>query len=449
MRKITKVEAKKTGPVARKRVAAYARVSSGKEAMLHSLSAQISYYNDYIGRRGDWEFAGVYADEAVTGTKDTRPEFQRLLADCRAGKIDMVITKSITRFARNTVTMLESARELKLLGVDIFFQKENIHTISADGEFVLTILSSFAQEESRSASENQKWRIHEMFKQGRPNTGRMLGYRLFDGKLYIVPEEAEIVKHIFADYLSGMGLTIIAKNLIGAGVPTLCNGKWRVVTISQILSNEKYTGDMLLQKTYRLDYISKKKMKNRGELPMYHVENSHEPIIDKETFAAVQREIARRAAKFQPEAVPPKENLFTSLLRCKHCERFFRRRTANAGSKYAKPAWICPTLNEYGKDMCPSQQIPEKILVEKALRVLDLPALNSEALRQHISEIHVPAHNRLIFVFTDGRFEEVIWQNPSRRDSWTDEMKQAARERQQKIIERRRENEYGHQSQKG
>lgn len=249
MRKIIKIEGTGAQPVKRKRVAAYARVSSGKDAMLHSLSAQISYYNSYIGSRGDWELAGIYADEALSGTKADRPEFQRMLADCRAEKIDMVITKSLTRFARNTVTLLETARELKLLGVDIFFEKENLHTLSSDGELMLTLLASFAQEESRSVSENQKWRIHKMFESGRPNTGRMLGYRLKDGTLCVVPEEAEIVKIIFTDFLSGMGKNAIARKLNDMGIPTLSNSVWRDNTIDGILKNEKYTGDMILQKT--------------------------------------------------------------------------------------------------------------------------------------------------------------------------------------------------------
>ena len=167
MRKITKLESKAFLPVERKRVAAYARVSSGKDAQLHSLSAQISYYNHYIGSRGDWRLVGIYADEALTGTKEDRPEFLRLLKDCRTGKIDLVITKSLTRLARNTVTLLETVRELKALGIDIFFEKENIHTLSTDGELMLTLLASFAQEESRSASENMKWRIRKKFEQGR------------------------------------------------------------------------------------------------------------------------------------------------------------------------------------------------------------------------------------------------------------------------------------------
>ena len=239
MRKITTIKRTTLQPIQRKRVAAYARVSSGKDAMLHSLSAQISYYNSYIGKRGDWEFAGIYADEAITGTKEARPEFQRLLEDCRSKKIDMVITKSITRFARNTVTLLKAVRELKLLEIDVYFEKENIHSLSADGEFMLTILASYAQEESRSVSENLKWRIRKMFAQGRPNTGNMLGYRLIDGKLHVIPEEAEIVKTIFSDYLSGMGIYSIIKKLNTAGILTKNGSLWCEAALQKILRNEK------------------------------------------------------------------------------------------------------------------------------------------------------------------------------------------------------------------
>lgn len=196
---ITEISATKLPDIGIKRVAAYARVSSEKGEALHSLSAQISYYNEYISNHIGWEFVGVYADEGISGTKDSRPEFQRLLADCRKSMIDLVITKSITRFARNTVTLLDAIRELKLLNIDVFFEKENLHSLSANGELMLTLLAMYAEEEARSASENQKWRIQKMFAEGRPNTGRMLGYYLKDGQLTIIPEEAEIVRMIFDD----------------------------------------------------------------------------------------------------------------------------------------------------------------------------------------------------------------------------------------------------------
>ena len=441
MKRIIKLEGTKIRTFIRKRVAAYARVSLDKDAQLHSLSAQVSYYNSYIGSLEDWEFAGVYADEALTGTKDNRPEFQRMLADCRNGKIDMIVTKSITRFARNTVTLLATIRELRDLGIDVYFEKENIHTLSADGELMITLLAAYAQEESYNVSENQKWRIRRMFEQGRPNTGRMLGYRLKDGVLQIVPEEAEIVKMIFNDYLSGMGRNAIMKKLIRMGVPTLSGGQWRENTLLQILTNEKYTGDMLLQKTYSVDHLTKKQMINHGERRRYYIENSHEPIIDKETFAKVQQELARRAEKFQPNAPFSGEYPFTGLIRCGFCGGYFRRKIANAGSKYAKPVWICNTFNTYGKDVCSAQQIPEKILMEKTSKVLGTADWDRETLLSYISEIWVPEHNLLMYVFRDGHTEEVAWQNPSRRESWSEEMKQTARERQLRMIERRRKND--------
>lgn len=443
MRKIIKLEGTGTQPIKRKRVAAYARVSSSKDAMLHSLSAQISYYNDYIGSRGDWELAGIYADEALTGTKENRPEFQRMLTDCRDGKIDMVITKSLTRFARNTVTLLATVRELKLLEIDVYFEKENIHTLSADGELMLTLLASFAQEESRSASENQKWRIQKMFEEGRPNTGNMLGYRLVDGVLQIVPEEAEIVRMIFNDFLSGMGKNIIMKKLSRMGVPTLRGGRWGESTLYDILRNEKYTGDMLLQKTYRLDHISKKTIVNHGERPMYYVENSHEAIIDKETFSRVQQELKRRAMPFSSKR---KKVLypFTGLLYCKLCGKHFRRKIANAGSKYEKPVWICRTFNNYGRDACSAQQIPESILITVTSEILETDDWDREKLMEQVIEILVPEHNHLVYAFRDGHTQDVTWHNPSRRESWTEEMKQKAREDAINVSKRRRKDDGTH-----
>ena len=425
----------------RKRTAAYARVSSGRDAMWHSLSAQVSYYSALIQRRIEWEFAGVYADNPVSGTKENRAEFQQLLTDCRTGKIDLIITKSITRFARNTLTTLETVRELKNLGIDVFFEKEKIHSLSNDGELMLSILASYAQEESRSVSENCKWRIRKMFQAGRPNTGNMLGYRLKDGKLQIVPEEAEIVKQIFADYLSGMGKLAIAKKLNSQGIATKFGGPWLENVIHKILRNEKYTGDMVLQKTFQQDHISKKKRFNQGELPKYYVKNSHEPIIPHEIFEQVQQTIANRAAKYHPAKVVPIEYPFTGQIFCENCGQNYRRKHANAGNKYEKIVWICSTFNTLGKAACSSQQIPENILIKKAAEALGLSEFNEAIFHDQISRIKVPGHNRLVFIFRDGHETKVTWQNPSRRESWTEEMKQTARERevqrQQKIIEER------------
>jgi DNA invertase Pin-like site-specific DNA recombinase len=411
------------GIMRRLRVAAYARVSSARDAMKHSLSAQVSHYSGLIQQHWEWEFAGVYADEpGMTGTKDKRPEFQRMLADCRAGLIDMIITKSVTRFARNTVTTLETVRALKALGVDVFFEKENIHSMSGDGELMLTILASYAQEESLSASENQKWRVRKKFEAGRLTGCRMLGYRLKDGVLTVVPEEAELVKQIFTDYLSGMGVTAIMKKLRLQGVTIGKNG------ISGVLRNEKYQGDMLLQKSFVADHISKRKVKNDGQLPQYLVTDSHQPIISKDMFAAVQAEIVRRAGNYK--STPPGTRYpLTGIVICGICGAPYKRKHAAAGTKYEKIVWICPTFDTLGKDTCGSQQIPEDILLEKAEQVGGL---------DRITEIRVPEHNLLTFVFTDGTTLDARWENPSRRHSWTLEMKQAARERQLKTASERR-----------
>ena len=242
-------------------------MSSGKEALLHFLSAQGSYYSEHIQSHPDWEYAGVYVDEALTGTKDDRDGFQRLLADCRAGKIDMVLTKSISRFARNTVTLLETVRELKTLGVDVYFEEQNIHSLSGDGELMLTILASYAQEESRSVSENCKWRIRQKFQQGIPTTTRLNGLRIDHGKVTVIPDEAKAVALIFELRRAGMGKNGIARELNRRGVPAKRGGIWHESVVETILRNEKYQGDLLLQKQYRVDHLSKIDRPNLGELP--------------------------------------------------------------------------------------------------------------------------------------------------------------------------------------
>lgn len=403
----------------RLRAAGYARVSSGKDAMLQSLSAQVSYYNSYIQRRRDWVYAGVFVDEAVTGTRDSRQGFQRLLDACRAGEIDVIVTKSISRFARNTVTLLETIRELRALEVNVFFEREGIYSMSADGELLLTLLASFAQEESLSCSENCKWRIRKDFQEGRPNTGNMLGYHLVDGVLTIIPEEAALVQQVFADYLSGMGLQAIANKYRRQGINFSTSG------LAKMLRNEKYAGNLLLQKTFRLDHISKKGMINRGELPMYFVEGSHEPIIPKAQFAHVQAEIARRHLRWGSSASPSlmqdrAQYPFTGLITCGACGACYRRKHANAGSKYEKIVWICETFNTRGKAHCASQQIPEDILTAKAEEAGGMDGLE---------EVLVTGKNALTFFYADGRQASLTWAHPSRRKSWTPEMREAARQK--------------------
>ena len=410
-RKIEQVRFAERAPK-KKRVAAYARVSSGKDAMLHSLSAQVSYYSDYIQSNG-WEYAGVYADEAITGTKDKRDGFQKLLTECRNGNVDMVITKSISRFARNTVTLLTTVRELKELGVDVYFEEQNIHTTSADGELMLTILASYAQEESLSVSENMKWRIKKNFEDGKPWSGFVLGYRCENGQYVVVPEEAEVVRRIYREYLDGLGATAIMKGLNDDGIRTRTGKPWRIGGVLKILKNYNYTGNLLLQKTYSENHLTKRKLVNNGEQPQYHVEGAHEAIIDLETFEAVQEEIERRAEYYAPTKKAASYP-FTGLIVCGTCGKHYRRKTTVSGV-----IWVCTTYNTHGKKACASKAIPESILYDLTA---DIPMSDLTAIRAENG-------NALVFCFKDGTQAVKRWKDRSRAESWTEEMKEAARQK--------------------
>ena len=400
----------------KKRVAAYCRVSSGKDAMLHSLSAQVSYYNELIQKEDGWEFVGVYADEAITGTKEERADFQRMIADCRNRKIDMILTKSISRFARNTITVLETVRMLKALGVDVFFEEQNIHTMSSDGELMLTILASYAQEESRSASENQKWRVKKNFEEGMPWCGRMLGYRIKNGQYVIVPDEADVVRRIYEEYLEGAGPNLIGKRLTADGVPTRNGGIWQPQTIAKILRNYTYTGNLLLQKTFRENHITKRTLKNEGQKPRYLAEDAHEAIIDLSTFNRVQAEIERRADLLTPALPAQKQYAYTGIIECAKCGKNYRRKTTNA-----RIVWVCATFNTKGKKFCASKQIPEE--------TLDALAAELETPKCTITKIVADDGNTLHFHLSDGSAVTRIWEDRSRSKSWTPEKRENARQR--------------------
>ena len=427
-RKITKLPQIAQLPT-RLRVAAYARVSCGKDEMLHSLAAQVSFYSNLIQSNPEWEYVGVYADEAETGTKGSRPEFQRLIADCRAGRIDLVLTKAISRFARNTVMLLETVRELKDLGVGVYFEEQNLHSLSGDGESMLTILASYAQEESRSVSENCKWRIRKDFKEGKPsNNIRIYGYDYKAGKLTVIPDEAEVVRMIFADYLSGLGKKAIMKKLVRLGIPTKCGGHWVESTVDSILTNEKFIGDMFLQKSFVIDHITKQRKMNNGQLAKYYVEDNHEAIIDKETFEAVKAEMARRAEKAK-RLRKLTFSEFWGLITCGRCGAKFRMKMNAIGTKYAKAWWACATYIHRGQRECAAKRIPEDILKEKCAEALGLAEYDPAVFTVKVAAITIPADGVLVFKFKDGTEKTVNWENRSRRESWTDEMKQAAREK--------------------
>ena len=401
-----------------KNVAAYCRVSSGKDAMLHSLEAQVSYYSGLIQNHSGWEYAGVYADEARTGTKDTRENFVRLLADCRAGKIDMVLTKSISRFARNTVTLLETVRELKQIGVDVYFEEQNIHSLSTDGELMLTVLASYAQEESRSASENQKWRIKKNFEEGKPWSSTLLGYRNVDGRFEIVPEEAETVRMIFDWYLEGMGATAIRDRLNAMGIKTRLGNRWSRSPILKLLRNYAYTGNLLLQRTYRENHITKKCIKNTGEKPMYHAENTHKAIIDMDTFNQVQEEMKRRAEHFKhKEGTEMKTYPFTGLVQCGRCGKNYIRSGAPAYR-----TWTCRTRRREGLKNCGADIIPEDELFRLTAEVLG-GEVAEDAVRDKITAIRAEENRTLVFRLKNGKETVKQWQEHEAVHTCTEEQK--------------------------
>ena len=397
-----------------KLVAAYARVSSGKDAMLHSLAAQVEYYSNYIRHHPGWEYVGVYADEAKTGTKDSREQFQQLLADCKAGKIDHIITKSISRMARNTVTLLETVRELKAMGITVYFEEQNIDTGTDDGEMMLSILASYAQEESRSASENQKWRVRQNFENGQPWRGFMLGYRYKDGQYIVVPEEAEIVRSIYADFLGGKGVTAIMKRLNKKGILTQQGFTWHKSAITRVLKNYTYTGNLLLQTKFRENHLTKRTLVNHGQLPQYHATDTHEPIIDIGTYNSVQLEIYRRAQKYGKRQSTQKYP-FSGMITCAGCGKHYRRKVTAAG-----PVWICSTYNTLGKAACPSKAIPESTLMEIAAMV---------SATGEITAVTAKNNNTLEFTLADGTVTVKQWQDRSRAASWTAEMRATARDK--------------------
>lgn len=404
----------------KKRVAAYARVSTGKDAMLHSLSAQVSYYNSMIQSKPECEFAGIYADEAISGTKDNREEFNRMVDDCKAGKIDLIITKAISRFARNTATLLSTIRELSSIGVDVFFEEQNLHSMSGDGEMILTLLASCAQEEARSVSENIKWRVRKDFKEGIIWGGNSCyGYKLKDRKFTMVPEEAEVVKRIFAMYIGGMGANAIAKRLDEEGIKPLEAEHWNTGTIMRMIGDRCYVGDLILQKTYRENYMTKIKRTNNGELDKYYVENDHEPIIDVETFEKAQEVKRKRYEKFKPRDNSKIRYPLSGMIVCGECgSRFGHKVTAYRNS------WICRTYDRKGKEACHSKKVPEYAM-DEAVEAIVGGYSNIRA----VDYIEVFNGNRLVFHLKDKTEKEFIWTERSRSESWNDDMKQKAKAR--------------------
>ena len=354
MRKITTIDAVASATVnSKQKVAAYIRVSTSNEDQLISLEAQRRHYKTLIETNEEWQFADIYSDEGITGTKkDRRPELLRLISDCEKGKIDFILTKSISRFARNTIDCLELVRKLMDLGVHIYFEKENINTNSMESELMLSILSSLAENESVSLSENSKWSIRQRFKRGTYKLSYPpYGYEYTNEQVVVNEEQAQVVKRIFNSVLEGVGTERIARQLNSERIPTKRNGNWTGSTIRGIVKNEKYTGDVLLQKTYTDEHFNRKV--NQGELDQYLIENHHEAIITRDNFEAANRMLEYQASQ-KNVAVGSRKYLnrypFSGKIACSECGDTFKRRIhTSTHSKYI--AWCCSTHIK-NKDKC-------------------------------------------------------------------------------------------------
>jgi len=378
-----------------------------------------------------WNFAGVYADEAKTGTKGDRPEFQRMLADARAGKIDLIITKSISRFARNTLTLLETVRELKAIGVDVYFEEQNLHSMSSDGEMLLTLLASVAQDESRQVSENMKWRVKRDFQQGIPWGGKdCYGYKIVNKKFVIVPEQAEVVKRIFQMYIDGMGSATIAKQLNAEKIKAIHRKYWKALNVTRILANINYTGCLLLQKTFSEDFLTKKRRKNEGELNQYFVENAHEAIVSMETYELAAKLRKERFEQFGAETPGVHKKFpFTGMIYCAKCGSLFRHKV----TKYNQ-LWTCYTYNTFGKGHCASKQIPEQQLYAAINKELGYAEFDEADFKQKVKRLIANDGNRITIEFKDGSMKDIVWTDHSRRDSWTPEMKEKARQKRRQQL---------------
>lgn len=327
----------------KRKVAAYARVSTDMEEQLTSYDAQVDYYTNYIKSREDWEFVNVYTDEGITGTSMKHREgFKNMVRDAIDGKIDLIITKSVSRFARNTVDSLTTIRNLKENGTECYFEKENIWTFDGKGELLLTIMSSIAQEEARSISENCTWGQRKRFADGKVSIPfkSVLGYdRGENGNLVVNQEQAKIVRRIYGMYLQGQSIYAIAKKLTEENILTPANKKtWYASTVKSILTNEKYKGDALLQKTYTEDFLTKKKKVNNGEVQQYYVKNNHEAIIEPEIFDMVLELWGhKKSGKNRQSSV----NIFSSKIKCGECGGWYGSKVWHSNDKYRRVIWQC------------------------------------------------------------------------------------------------------------
>lgn len=379
------------------RVASYVRVSTDEEEQQNSYEAQYAYYRDKIMSNPEWTMAGIYADDGISGTRaEKREDFMAMIKDCKKGKIDMILTKSISRFARNTLDSIHYIRMLKAMGIAVVFEKENINTLKEDSEMILTILSAFAQSESESISRNVSWGKREAMRQGKVHFSykKLYGFQKGEnGEPEIIPAEGDIVREIYESFLSGSSLRSIADQLNDRQVPYLNGKSWSSENIRSILTNEKYCGDVVMQKTFVKDCISHKVVKNTGQLPMYRIENNHPGIVSRETFQAALAELARRSnlKSCDKNAVTGRAKYsgkyaLTERLICGECGTMYRRVTWKKGND-VKIVWRCISRLNYGKKYCHnSPTIYEDVLQQAILDAINSTMCDKQIMVDDIAE---------------------------------------------------------------
>jgi DNA invertase Pin-like site-specific DNA recombinase len=394
----------------RMRVAAYARVSRDHERLENSLLNQVEYYQKLIIGNPNWVYKGVFIDDGISGTQiHGRQQFQELIHLCEQGEIDIILTKSISRFARNTIELLNTVRSLKKLGVDIRFEKESINTLSETGELILTLLASFAQEESRSTSENLRWAVQKRYEQGISLHHRVYGYKWTGKKLIIDPKPARVVRKIFKDYLNGKSMQHIADNLNKRGV-THFEKPFNKVAIHTILHNERYIGDTLLQKTYCADFMTHKRKKNNDQLPKFYIEQSHTPLISRETFDAVAQEITRRRELGVFNMPKMVKRCFTGKIICETCGSNYIR-------SYKSPSlanWRCSSNKKHGTKGCRSIGINEEQLQKLTAFVMGSTQFDEDAFTRQIDHITAKGDGNFTFHFSDGKVVTQFWDSRAR-----------------------------------
>lgn len=385
------------------KVAAYCRVSTESEEQSRSYDNQVTYYTDLINGNPEYEFVNVYADKGLSGTSaDKRIDFQRMMMDARDGKIDLILTKSITRFARNTLDTLKYTRELKDLNVAVEFENERINTLSKEGEFMMTLFGSMAQEDSRKISESSQWGYKQKFKEGKAmvNTNKFLGYdKDREGNLVINKEEAEVIIRIYDEYLSGKSIVKIARGLEADGIKTGAGKvKWWDSTLRGILENEKYKGDLLQQKTVTIDYLSRKRLKNDDIEAKYYIENNHEAIISNEKWEAVQVMREKRAMKKGIKKGSTKYSnkyAFSSKVICAQCGERFRRRVWNSTNPSRKIVWQCKGYINNGKEYCDMKAVDDDVLKQAFVDMFNDLFKNKDAFLKTMSNNIETVLNRL------------------------------------------------------